>query len=157
MSRVFLCIDLAPPGASKTLRRGCEEVAKRSRRCQLGPGSARSGSISAHFRAVWLRFWLPVGAFSRGFGNYGVSLGSEKNPFSDRFCKWFQHRLPGGSTPFGGEPENHFLTFLKAIPFQTGSNRAPRDFRPGGASKPLILDKTCRNSTILHLILAERY
>ena len=147
MSRSFLCIDLAPPGASKTLRRCCEEVAKRSRRAredvswdQVRPCS---DSISAHFRAVWLRFWLPVGAFSRGFGNYGVRLGSEKNPFSDRFCKWFQHRLPGGSTPFGGEPENHFLTFLKAIPFQTGSHRAPRDFRPGGASKPLILDETC--------------
>ena len=93
--------------------RGEQNVAKRSRRGredvswdQVRP---RSDSISAHFRAVWLRFWLPVGAFSRGFGNYGVRLGSEKNPFSDLFRKWFQHRLPGGYPPFRGEPENHFF------------------------------------------------
>ena len=132
-------------------------MVKRSSRCQLGPGSAPLGFHFGSFSCCLASLWLPVGAFSRGFGNYGVRLGSEKKPFSDRFCKWFQHRLPGGSTPFGGEPENHFLIFLKAIPFQTGSHRAPRDFRPGGASKPLILDETCQHLTILPLILIERY
>ena len=113
--------------------RGKQNVAKRSRRGredvswdQVRPCS---DSISAHFRAVWLRFWLPVGAFSRGFGNYGVRLGSEKNPFSDRFCKWFQHRLPGGSTPFGGEPENNFFDIFKGNPFSNwlpqGAQRLP--------------------------------
>ena len=109
-----------------------------------------------HFRSVWLRFRYPEGAFLRGFGNHGVRFGSEKNPFSELFRKWFQPGLPGGYTLFGGELENQFLTFLKAIPFQTGSHRAPRDFRPGGASKPLILDETCQNLTILRIILAER-
>ena len=52
--------------------------------------------------------------------------------------------------------EPFFFAFLEAITFQTGSHRAPGDFRPGGASKPLILDETCRNLTILHIILAER-
>ena len=142
---------------AKRSRRRREEIAKRSRRCQLGPGSARSDSISVHFRAVWLCFCLPVGAFSSGFGNYGIRFGSEKNPFSDRFvngsstgCLEVRHRLEVS-------PRTNFLTFLKAIPFQTGSHRAPRDFRPGGASKPLILDETCQNLTILLLILAERY
>ena len=100
---------------------------KKWSRCQLGPGSAPLGFISALFCAVWLRFWLSAGAFRVAFGNYGVRFGFEKNPFSDLFRQWFQPWLPGGYTPFGGEPENHFFDIFKGNPFS--------NWRPQGAQR----------------------
>ena len=105
------------------------------------------------FGSLRLRF----GPFRVAFGNYGVRFGSEKNPFSDLFRKWFQPRCLEVTHRLEVSPRTIFLTFLKAIPFQTGAHRAPRGFRPEGASKPLILDETCRNLAILPIILAERY
>ena len=65
------------------------------------------------FGSLRLRF----GPFRVAFGNYGVRFGFEKNPFSDLFRQWFQPWLPGGYTPFGGEPENHFFDIFKGNPF----------------------------------------
>ena len=140
---------------------GRDEVAKRSRR-----GREEVGRDHFGFARIPFRLFLGPSGFAFGslqepsrvaFGNYGVRFGSEKDPFSDLFRKWFQpcclevnHRLEVSR-------RTNFLTFLKAIPFQTGSHRAPRGFRPEGASKPLILDETCRHLAILPIILAERY
>ena len=109
------------------------------------------------------------------FGAFGFAFGFLRAPFwrllkimvSDSVSKriHFQTCFVNGSSPGCLEvthrlevsPRTNFLTFLKAIPFQTGSHRAPRGFRPEGASKQLILDETCRHLAILPIILAERY
>ena len=121
----------------------------------------RFGPARIPFRFIFVPFGFAFGSlqapFCAAFGNYGVRFGSEKNPFSDLFRKWFQPRCLEVTHRLEVSPRTNFLTFLKAIPFQTGAHRAPRGFRPEGASKPLILHETCRNLTILPIILAERY
>ena len=91
----------------------------------------RFGTARIPFRLFFVpsgfAFGSLQGPFRVAFGNYGVRFGSEKNPFSDLFRKWFQPRLPGGYTPFGGEPENQFFDIFKGNPFS--------NWRPQGAQR----------------------
>ena len=135
-------------------RRGRQEVAKMS-------AGTISGSLGFHFGSFWGRLASLLALCRSLFAWLSEIMVSDSVPKRIHFQTCFVN----GSSPAGLEvthrlevsPRTNFLTFLKAIPFQTGSHRAPRGFRPEGASKPLILDETCRHLAILPIILAERY